>query len=361
MRQITKSFIVALLALVALGNTTKAQDLAPFLVSQPTIGENDTVYRGSPYLIGGGVVSLDSNGNAFPANEPFNYEFIVDSNIFASTNDFSLNQDLDSGGVVRPQIFSQTDFSNDSTGEAELKMVVNASADTEPANDTFALPIYIADFDWNMQVNEIISPDTGDVDTTGGVEFTFVVENAGNQATPDDIIVNYAVTMVNENFFAPVRHDNSIAPGDTAHLTYTFDYSGNFGNINQMGDIETCIVPLRDFTNDQAAAISCKTFNYVGDQGGPGSVASNSEVGNMEVYPNPVEDQGLIEYTLEKATTVDLSIYNMNGQSLKTLEEGQRTAGQHTVNFDVTDLESGAYIYKLQTNDGVSTGRLMVK
>ena len=361
MRQITKSFIVALLALVALGNTTKAQDLTVLPVSTPSIGVDDTVYRGSRYLFRAITASVDSNGNAFPADEPFNFDLIVDSNLVGSSNDFTVQQDLDSGRAVQSPFFAQTDFSNDSTGEAELKMVVNASADVNPANDTFGYSIYIADYDWDLRVNDIISPDTGNVDTTDGVDYTFVVENASNKVTPDSLFVTYAITLGGNAFLFDLFHQNPIAPGDTSHLTYNFDFSENFANIGQMGDLETCILPALNFTNDQSAGRSCKTITYVGDQGGPGSVASNSEVGNMEVYPNPVEDQGLIEYTLEKATTVDLSIYNMNGQSLKTLEEGQRTAGQHTVNFDVTDLESGAYIYKLQTNDGVSTGRLMVK
>lgn len=45
------------------------------------------------------------------------------------------------------------------------------------------------------------------------------------------------------------------------------------------------------------------------------------------------------------------SIYNMLGQLVKTLVNGNKEAGFYTVNWEAADISSGLYLYKIQAGD----------
>ena len=75
-------------------------------------------------------------------------------------------------------------------------------------------------------------------------------------------------------------------------------------------------------------------------------------------YPNPFNPTTAIEYTLPKNANVTLEVYNMLGQRVVALAEGQQTAGIHTVNFDATHLTSGVYIYRLTAGSTVLNKRM---
>ena len=73
-------------------------------------------------------------------------------------------------------------------------------------------------------------------------------------------------------------------------------------------------------------------------------------------YPNPFNPSTTIEYSLSKATTARVSIYNMLGQKIVTLADGLHRAGTFKVAWNGLDefgqpLNSGLYIYKLETEN----------
>lgn len=66
-------------------------------------------------------------------------------------------------------------------------------------------------------------------------------------------------------------------------------------------------------------------------------------------YPNPFNPTTSISFTLPKSGVVKLTVYNLLGQEIKTLVNGFKESGVHYINFNATDLNSGVYIYKLET------------
>ncbi|MCL4279659.1 MAG: T9SS type A sorting domain-containing protein, partial [Ignavibacteriaceae bacterium] len=56
---------------------------------------------------------------------------------------------------------------------------------------------------------------------------------------------------------------------------------------------------------------------------------------------------------------VRLSIYNLLGEQIMQLVNGFLEAGIHTVNFNASDLNSGVYLYKFETN-GIIQSRKMI-
>lgn len=81
--------------------------------------------------------------------------------------------------------------------------------------------------------------------------------------------------------------------------------------------------------------------------------------------PNPFNSSTLIRFALPTAATVDLGLYNLAGQRLKTLSSGSFDMGNYAVPWDGRDqhgrdLASGVYLYRLQTDKHQETRKLLL-
>lgn len=75
-------------------------------------------------------------------------------------------------------------------------------------------------------------------------------------------------------------------------------------------------------------------------------------------YPNPFNPATVIKFSVPQDGFVSLKIFNILGQEVATLINGQVTAGTHTVSFDATGMNSGVYIYTIQSK-GYSLSKKM--
>lgn len=68
-------------------------------------------------------------------------------------------------------------------------------------------------------------------------------------------------------------------------------------------------------------------------------------------YPNPFNPATTISYQLTADSRVSLKIYNMIGQEVATLADGDKTVGYHQETWNASAVASGAYIYRLVAKD----------
>jgi hypothetical protein len=85
-----------------------------------------------------------------------------------------------------------------------------------------------------------------------------------------------------------------------------------------------------------------------------------SEVTLKGNYPNPFNPATTISFALPVDGKVTLSVYSINGSLVKTLVDGQRTAGFHDVTFDASELASGIYFYRLNTGSFTDIGKMIL-
>jgi hypothetical protein len=67
-------------------------------------------------------------------------------------------------------------------------------------------------------------------------------------------------------------------------------------------------------------------------------------------YPNPFNPTTKIEYSVPKSGYISLKVYNLLGQEVATIFNGNQKAGNYVATFDGSDLASGVYMYKLQSD-----------
>ncbi len=66
-------------------------------------------------------------------------------------------------------------------------------------------------------------------------------------------------------------------------------------------------------------------------------------------YPNPFNAGTIIRYRIPVRTHVTLSIFNLLGEKVLTIVDGEQNAGEYQVHFQPTTLPSGIYFYRLET------------
>ncbi|MEJ2637439.1 MAG: DUF4397 domain-containing protein [Calditrichia bacterium] len=77
-------------------------------------------------------------------------------------------------------------------------------------------------------------------------------------------------------------------------------------------------------------------------------------------YPNPFNPTTSISFQLPASSFVTLKVYNVIGQEIATLLNKNIPAGRHSVNFDASNLVSGMYFYKIETQSFKDVRKMML-
>ncbi|MCK4359853.1 MAG: T9SS type A sorting domain-containing protein [Candidatus Cloacimonetes bacterium] len=77
-------------------------------------------------------------------------------------------------------------------------------------------------------------------------------------------------------------------------------------------------------------------------------------------YPNPFSSTTSISYYLPKSDNMKLQIYNARGQLVETLVDNYKTVGNHSLIWEVENLSSGIYFYKLETGNTSITKKMLL-
>ena len=249
---------------------------------------------------------------------------------------------------------------NESTGELILgnssghlvtSHSVNSSPDTvNSAYNWELLHNIVADLDGSHIYFHLI-----DEDHTS----TLVISNnraaEGSFVASDFSFENRAAIAVNDSI------SGEIYASANENILKSEDYGKSFNIYKTLDDTVTGLFfdshaqTLYASTADKILSISAKgTSHHVIKQ----VELLNFEEENPELpkrltlgdnYPNPFNPATTIRYSLPQATHVELSLYNVTGRKLATLQRGMKSAGKHSLLVDMSGYAGGVYFYRIET------------
>ncbi len=167
---------------------------------------------------------------------------------------------------------------------------------------------------------------------------------------------------------------NSITPSGGAEVLYRYDSASDDENwenqtcaIRFAGDYKLYLLgfPLFFIQNEQAEQFMVMVmddFGEVQDIDGEGIPAYSTSLSN---YPNPFNPSTTVQFSLQSGCEIELSIFNVRGQKIKTLANDYYESGSHQIQWDGTGWDgkkvgSGVYLYRLETPHSTISKKMLL-
>ncbi len=83
-------------------------------------------------------------------------------------------------------------------------------------------------------------------------------------------------------------------------------------------------------------------------------------VSDLNVYPNPINNAGTIDFNLNETINATVNIYNLSGALVETINLGSKQQGNHKVRFDASALSVGTYILSLESETERKVAKFIV-
>jgi hypothetical protein len=81
----------------------------------------------------------------------------------------------------------------------------------------------------------------------------------------------------------------------------------------------------------------------------------------VNVYPNPFTGAANISFTMQKAGTVELRVFNLVGEVVFEMPSQEYHQGTHNVVFDGSDLNSGLYFLNIRIGDKTISRKITLR
>ena len=126
-----------------------------------------------------------------------------------------------------------------------------------------------------------------------------------------------------------------------------------------------CAITTRvdeDFTDGDVYGAFISPSTGIDESNSHPAPATFELIGN---YPNPFNASTSIKYTLPTSAQVEIAIYDIQGQLVRTLSKGEKSSGTHIAIWDGKDnigkdVSSGVYFCQLKTPTGILEIRKML-
>lgn len=86
----------------------------------------------------------------------------------------------------------------------------------------------------------------------------------------------------------------------------------------------------------------------------------NNEMDQMVVYPNPADNQSVIDITITEESLVELKMFNIFGQEIKVITSEKMNAGAHRFVHELSSIASGLYYYQLTVGSKKQVKKLII-
>ncbi len=179
------------------------------------------------------------------------------------------------------------------------------------------------------------------VDVLGNV---YVTGNSSGSGTLSDYATIKYDPSGNEQWVA--RYNG---PGNDQDIAWAIAVDGS-GNVYVTGGSEGS-----GTFSDFATIKYLQPPSYVND---PGTLPTLFSLGQN--YPNPFNSSTVIVWELPSRAQMRLEVFNVIGERVAMVVDGEREGGYHAIEFDAQNLPSGIYLYRIQAGAFADTKKLVL-
>ncbi|MGQ0828515.1 MAG: M43 family zinc metalloprotease [Bacteroidota bacterium] len=216
---------------------------------------------------------------------------------------------------------------------------------------------------YDTYVDELVSPPINMTAIAGTrVTLTFKVAHAQKTATSADKLQVYVSTTCGQTW--SIRKTITGAALSTAGVSSTWTTPTSTQWAQQSSPLtsytgQTNFYIMFRFTSNAGSNIYLDDINISGTVGVGDEF---SDALSFNIYPNPAEDNSVVGFNLLDKQNVEVSVYDVLGQHVSTIVEGNLNAGEHEYKItDKASLRSGIYFVKLTAGGQGFTKKLIVR
>ena len=119
----------------------------------------------------------------------------------------------------------------------------------------------------------------------------------------------------------------------------------------------TYIVCLTITTQSSGSCTSCDTVVYKLSGSG---IHELSNVSSLKNYPNPLSRNTTVFYSLKEKSDVNISVYSDMGLKVAELENGNKESGNHQIEWNAENLNSGVYFLEIKSAGSVVSRKMIL-
>ena len=222
-----------------------------------------------------------------------------------------------------------------------------------------SFPVQPRTWEWNVTINDIAE----------------IIENPLSFSTLSIFIPGLDSTFANQwlSFFTDTTNIGDSLSFDSLSTSFFENliddmYIGTQGNIeiteiNELGIVGnfSCSMwkPLFSFININNAEfnyepILVENLSIIEDVNLPNTVTLH------QAYPNPFNPISNINYSVDIAQIINISVFDLNGRLIHTLVNDYHSPGNYIRNFSGHNLSSGIYFISLNNNNRIQTQKIIL-
>lgn len=209
-------------------------------------------------------------------------------------------------------------------------------------------------------IDDVVFPGAGNMNfpmlytTTQAINFTGVqpnstissditIRNLGNATLTGTISIPNGFSLYMNGNLLPVNHNYQIAAGVTRTYSLSYTTGAVVPVINDAVSITT---------NDPDTPVLIIPVVVASSNADDSLIPFANNLDRN--YPNPFNPETTIRFSLKDNSNVQLNVYNLKGQLVRSLVNSQMTAGLHRVVWNGKDdkgnsVASGIYLYRIET------------
>lgn len=173
-------------------------------------------------------------------------------------------------------------------------------------------------------------------------------------------MVNTGTDTLNVSSIVSTNPDFALSIAGISLPPDAYDYVRVSYESGQIDRLDSTVVRISSNDSDEGL-IQIPVNVLVGSMSGiAGGDEGAGPLASLNNYPNPFGGETTLSFHLELRQTVDLAIYNVEGQLVTSIISGRTLArGLHRVAYDGEALPSGVYFCRLSAGDRILTRRML--